>query len=104
MKLKLTYSEFMALYGLFNHQIIGHPHINVHARLMYSLLMGVYKKLHAKSIERKKKYSIELKEAEALAFWIYFNQCYILPAEMIYEANLIDTINNSIHQKMMSTC
>lgn len=106
MKLKLSYIQFKALYSIFQQLFnadAAKPK-SIEARLMLSILIGIYVKLYKLSspVTKKKKYSIALNEPEALAFWIFFNKYNFLPEEMIYEANLIDTINNIIHQKFCS--
>jgi hypothetical protein len=98
MKLKLTRSEYKALYAFFNHQILGikKPQ-TIEGIMVYSLLMGVYKKLHAKSVEDKKQYSIKLDEHEGIAIVLFF-RVFQIPQEMVYEQNLVRNITTSIYQ------
>lgn len=99
MKLKLTKAQFKALYALFQRFIVHADAKTLEAKLLRAVLFGIYKKMYDKDINDKQKYSITLKDAEALAFWIFFNKYFYFPAEMIYESNLVQTINNNIHQK-----
>jgi len=97
MKLKLTNQEFMALYLIMqqlNHKYVCH---DMEDKLFHVLLTGIYMKLHKISIINKAKYSVKLSEAEAISFWVILHD-HILSNES-FEGNLINTINNSIHQK-----
>lgn len=101
MKLKLSYSQFQALKELL--ELVTNTEVaTLEAKLLMALLMSIYSKFYRKAIEKKKQYRIALKDEEALAFWVFFQKYHFVPVEMIYEANLIDTICNSIHQKFTS--
>ena len=97
MKLKLTYQEFMALYLIM--QQLNHKHEcrDMDDKLFHVILTGIFIKLHRLSVIKKPKYSVKLTEAEALCFWITLQKHGL--AEASFEGNLINTINNSIHQK-----
>jgi hypothetical protein len=99
MKLKLTKAQFKALYALFQHMIVGAKPKGLEARLLRALLFNIYEKMYKKAIDEKTRYSLSLSEEEALAFWVFFNKFNYIPVEMIFEANLVQTICNNIHQK-----
>jgi hypothetical protein len=99
MKLKLSKAQFKALYSLFQHIVLHVEVKTLEARLLRALLFSIYQKLYKRAIDEKSKYSITLSEEQALAFWVFFNKYNYLPEEMMYEANLVSTISNNIHQK-----
>lgn len=97
MKLKLTYTEFKALHDLLHGLLFPCNTSGIKGRLFRSLMMSIFKKFYVKMLdERKKKYTISLKEEYACAWWLFFTE-YTVPTA--YEANLVHQINNSIHQK-----
>jgi hypothetical protein len=97
MKLKLTAQEFFALYALL--QQLNHKYVceEMEDKLYHVLLTGAFIKLHKISIIKKEKYSVKFSEAEAIAFWIC--TCDHKLPESSFEGNLLNGINNSIHQK-----
>lgn len=100
MTLKLNHSQFTALLSIL-HQIVtveGEP-ASMEAKLLLSIIASIYKKLFTKSIEKKKKYSLKLTATEALAFWVFFSKYHFFEGEALFEAHLVQTINNTIHQK-----
>lgn len=99
MKLKLTRSQFDALYSIFD-TIIDNTHYldGMQAKLLYSLLYGTFLKLHKKTVEKKLEYTLTLTDQEAIGFWLFFEK-YPLNASLPFEVNLIQTISNAIHQK-----
>lgn len=101
MKLKITSSQFSSLLNLF-HSLCGIdvlPPKSFEGKLLLAILSGIYKQLYKKAVDKKKKYTVTLSEQEALAFFIFFKKQHILPGDAVYEANLLDTICNQIHQK-----
>lgn len=101
MNFKLSAIQLNAILQLFQSICGDHarPPQNFEAKLMLAVLSGIYRQLHKKSVDKKKKYTVLLSEQEALAFWIFFNKQHIIPNEAVYEANLIDFMCNRIHQK-----
>ena len=98
MKLKLTYVQFKSLYEVLAGIVKSAKPVGMQTKMLHSVLMDVYEKMYKKDFAKKKTYSITLKTHEAVAFWMFF-QRYQLPAEMVFEQNLVFTISNSIHQK-----
>lgn len=97
MKLKLSYTEFKALHDLLQGLLFPNITTGIKGRLLRAMLLSIFKKFYVKMLdERKKKYSITLKEEYACAWWLFFSE-YQAPTP--YEANLVAQINNSIHQK-----
>ena len=97
MKLKLTHAELMALYNLL--QAMNEKWVcdDMEDKLLHVLLTGIFIKLHKTVIIRKEKYGIKLTEAEAMAFYICFQRHSLGFSD--YTGNLVNQINNSIHQK-----
>lgn len=97
MKLKLTKQEFLALYQLL--QQLNHKYIcqDMEDKLFHILLTSLFIRLHRISVISKPKYSVKISEAEAIAFWVCTHDNKM--PESSFEGNLINTINNSIHQK-----
>jgi hypothetical protein len=98
MKLKMTKEEFTALYRLLQHMVQKEVPPGIEITLLYSVLFSVYVKFYKKAIEEKKKYSVTLEDHEACAWWMFFDR-FPIPEHMVFERNLLQTINNSIHQK-----
>jgi hypothetical protein len=99
MKLKLTAAEFHALYAFFEHMIKDARPDGMNAKMLHSILMEIYEKMYRKAFKKKSSYSVLLKDFEAVGFYMFFSK-YSIDPEMVFEANLIRTINNSIHQKL----
>ena len=100
MKLKLSHQEFTALYLLLQHINDKYACVDMEDKLLHVLLTSTYIKLHKVSIIKKPKYSVKLSEAEAMAFWICTHDHGL--NESSFEGNLLNSINNSIHQKYAS--
>lgn len=98
MKLKLSYIQFMALLNMLTEVAQSEPPQSMEAKLYHILLCGVYQKFFVRSVLKKKKYSIAITPAEALAFWFVFNGREVNNAP--FESNLLLTVCNSIHQKL----
>lgn len=99
MNLKLTHSQFFALYDLLQKMVIAAKPSGITAKLLHSILISVYKKFYTKAFDKnKKQYSVSLNDEEACAWWLFFDACP-LPDNMKFEINLVGTISNSIHQK-----
>lgn len=103
MKLQLTYSQLESL-----HSLLTGPVFNTHVkgtfdRLGIALLAQVWDKLDKKKagIRTQKLYKVNLTEAEAIGFFLYWHNAGV-PSSMVYEANLIRTINNSIHKQFIN--
>jgi hypothetical protein len=102
MKLKLTRSEFNALYAFFSHRVIGiDKPKNMQGILLFSLLMQVYKQMLKKSVDVKKHYTIKMEDHEAIAFYLFFHR-FPMPSELVYERTLILKIINGIYQNYLS--
>jgi hypothetical protein len=99
MKLKLTAAEFHALYAFFEHMIKDARPSDMNGKMLHSILMEIYEKMYRKAFKKKSSYTITLKDHEAVGFYMFFT-AFPVPSEMVFEANLINTINNSIHQKL----
>jgi hypothetical protein len=99
MKLKLTKAQFKALYALFQRFVVNADAKNIEAKLLRAILFSIYEKMYKRDINDKSKYTITLKDEEALAFWVFFNKYFYFPSEMVYESTLVQTVCNSIHQK-----
>lgn len=97
MKLKLSNQEFLALYRLLQTMNSKYVCLDMEDKLLHVLLTAIYIRLHTMSIIRKEKYSVKLTEAEALCLWITTHDHKLSPQS--FEGNLLDIINNSIHQK-----
>jgi hypothetical protein len=97
MKLKLTHQEFFALYLALQHLCSKQACVDMEDKLYHVLLTGIFIKLHRISIIKKEKYSVKLAEAEAMALWICTHDHKL--KESSFEGNLLNAINNSIHQK-----
>lgn len=97
MKLKLTYIQFMALYAILKTVAIAEMPDGIEARRDQTIIVAIYQKLYAKAFERKMSYSIKLQPHEAMTFYIYFS-LHDFPNSTL-EGNILNTINNSIHQK-----
>lgn len=88
----------MALYGIVKNDVfVEEQPAGIAAKLVYSVMLGVYKKLYARAVEKRSKYTITLLPAEAFAFFLLYNNYPLEPAS--FEGNLITTICNNIHQK-----
>ena len=101
MKLKLTKAEFKALYALFSNMIVAAKPKGMQTKLLHAILYKIYEQMYRKAIKDKKAYSLILETEQELAFWLFFSK-FTLPSEMVFETNLIDRINDSIHQKHIS--
>ncbi len=97
MKLKLSQSEFTALFKLFNELVMPmHPH-TLREKLITGLLVQIHNKIWSKGI-KPKGYSLTLTDPEAIAFLAFWST-YQLPQTMPFEENLLMRINQIIHQK-----
>lgn len=97
MKMKLTYIQFMALYGILKTIAVSVMPSDIEARRDHVIILCIYQKFYAKAWEKKKKYSISLKPHEAMTWFIYFSVHNLDNATL--EGNVLNTINNIIHQK-----
>ncbi len=97
MKIKLTYQQFNCLYSIVEAVITDDAEYSMMQKLLLSVLVGVYKKMYVRAIERKTAYCLKLSDSEAIAFWMLFNRnTYAVDS---FEGNLLQTINNQIHKK-----
>lgn len=86
MKVKLTEQQAPALYGLLNAAM----NVVVHSpddKLILVHIRSIFKRLRNKLEEPKKKYSLSLTDAEALAYWIFFRDTDL--SNFDYEQNFI---------------
>jgi len=98
MKLHLTKKEFEALYQLLQGSVVSSKPIGIQVKLFHGVMMGVYKKFYKKAFDmEKRKYTLTLETHEACAWWLFFNH-FPIPADMLFETNLLLKINNSIHK------
>lgn len=98
MKLKLTYSEFNALYQLLAAICTGIKPAGIEAQVLHGVLFRMYRRFYTKAIKVKKKYAITIEADEACAFWIFFGK-YDMYQQDDFTRNLVRQLNNSIHQK-----
>lgn len=102
MKLKLTLGEFTALYNLFGQLINSMKPADMLDMLLMAGIVSAYQKMYNKAFAVKQQYSIKLSTEEALAFWNFFHE-HPLPAALVFEINLVQTISNDILQKYTTT-
>lgn len=98
MKLKLTYSEFNALYQLLAQVCTGIKPAGIEAQVLHGVLFRMYKRFYVKAIKVKKSYSISIEADEACAFWMFFSK-FNMQGQELHTTNLVLQLNNSIHQK-----
>jgi hypothetical protein len=102
MKFKLSHNQLITLSNIFQ-AFAGEdtPKVeNFEARLLLAIMLGIDRQIRRKLIDKKKKYNLNLNDVECFAFWIFFSKYEIIPVEAIYEATLINLINNQIHQSL----
>lgn len=101
MKLKLNKVQFFQICAILQRDIAtAHPK-GIPATVVHTVMMNVYKKFYQKAFDsNKKKYSITLTDAEACAWWLFFQQYPFSPGQL-YEQTIIQCINNSIHQQYL---
>lgn len=104
MKIKLNHSQLSTLAGIFQ-KIVGDdatPPENLEARLLFCQLSLIYKQVQKKLIDKKPKYTLQMTEPEALAFWVFFSRgLFIIKSDDIcettYKATLVNGITSAIH-------
>ncbi len=100
MKLKLTHSEFTALLQMFIAIVMAQHPADMHEKMQHALMMQIYEKMYKQALFSKKQYAIKLTIPEAIAFYFFWQAHeFINPAS--FEANLVRTANNHIHQKLI---
>jgi hypothetical protein len=97
MKLKLTRQEFLALYNIMQTLNQKYACQDMQDKLFHVIMTRIFIKLHKISVIVKSECRVKLSEEEAIAFWIIFNDNGLDQAS--FEGNLLNTINNHIHQK-----
>ena len=98
MKLKLTYAEFTVLYSLLQDVCIGIMPKGIQQQVLHGVLFRLFKKFYNKALLMKQKYSINLEADECCAFYMFFHQ-FDMAGQEIFTINLVNKINNAIHQK-----
>ena len=98
MKLKLSFAEFNTLHNLLQVICIGLLPKGIQERVVHGCLFRLYKKFYNKAIEAKKKYSINMHDDEACAFYMFFSK-FDMAGHDQFAVNLVNQLNNSIHQK-----
>jgi hypothetical protein len=104
MNLKLTNKQFFKLYDLLEETVLRIRPTGISGHLYHSVLIGVYKKFYSKAFYRDlKKYSVNLTDEEACAWYLFFSSIEI-PVdadkhEQVFKTSLLQTINLNIHQK-----
>lgn len=98
MKLKLTQSEFSALYTLLAAICTGISPKGIEAQVLHGVLCRLYKKFYVKNFRPKKKYGISIEADEACAFHMFISR-YGLSGYDTFTHNLVHQLTNSIHQK-----
>lgn len=97
MKLKLTSSQFVALYIICHSYLQSYLPSDMENKLLHVLLTKFFRRIYNMSFEKKKKYSLTMKPEEAMAFWLAHNNH---EHEMTsQEGNLLTMICNQIHQR-----
>jgi hypothetical protein len=108
MKFKLSHCQLTALHNVFRSLFAIEEFLdlsNIEARLLMAVLLGIYRNISKRLIDAtvtKKKHSLSFTVVEACAFWIYFTKFHVFSEENLYEANLIDQINATLHQQLTS--
>lgn len=98
MKLKLSKLQFLQINAILQKEIAAAQPKGIPATVIHAVMMNVYKKFYQKAIDtNKKKYNITLTDAEACAWWLFFQKYQFTP-DQFFEHTIIQTINNSIHQ------
>ena len=97
MKLKLSNTEMMLLYELLTAMHNKFVCEDMGDKLLHVLLTCIYMKLHKISIIKKPEYRVKISEAEAMAFYISLERHNLGFGHST--GNLINKINNEIHQK-----
>jgi hypothetical protein len=97
MTIKLTQEQLSALHRLFVDHVISEKPYNMEEKLIQFHLLKIYKKIRERIEARftHKGYSINLKDEEAIAYYIYFNKRHFGTA-YLYEQNFIQTHINDI--------
>lgn len=101
MKLKLTYTEFIALYNLLaaiiNLKVNNKSYSD---KLCMALLAKTYTRFYKKAVFKKPDYKISLPAEEALNWYCFFMSPNVkLPLHDLHISNIIRKINHSIHQQ-----
>lgn len=101
MKLKLTYTEFTALYNLLSAIINLKVSNNSYGdKLCMALLAKTYTRFYKKAVFKKPDYKVSLPAEEALNWYCFFMSPKVqLPLQDMHINNLIRTINHNIHQQ-----
>lgn len=86
MKVQLTEQQAPALYTLLAYGLTGVP-TSADDRLILVHLRKIFQRLRNKFEEPKRKYSLSLTDAEALAYWIFFRDTDLTKFD--YEQNFI---------------
>jgi len=97
MKLKLSNNELAALYELLQKMNDKFTCEDMMDKIIHVLLTEIYVKMHKTIVLKKEKYSIKLTAAEAMAFYIATERHNLGFSN--FTGNLLNQINNSIHQK-----
>lgn len=100
MKLKLSHNEFIAMLKIFVAIVLVYQVNNLTEKMHKALMMQIYEKLYKQAISSKKHYCIKLTTPEAIAFYFFWHT-HIFSNPSSYEANIIRTTNNLIHQKII---
>ena len=92
MTIKLTIQQAEALRNLFESVIIPDKPREMEDKLVYVIMIGIYKKLRAKLEARLKGagYSLTLNDVEAMAYYVYFKD-RALGNNYIYETTFMFT-------------
>lgn len=97
MKLKLTYDQFMALHDLFRDVSHKYGAQDFWDKLLHIHTTTIFKRMYQLAINKKPKYTLSLSDEQAIAFWLLTHDHKQPDASFL--GNLLNTINNSIHQK-----
>jgi hypothetical protein len=98
MNLKLTSQQLNALLHLLTIVVDKHQSKDMWDKLLRIELTTLHLKFAKQALVKKISYRLKISEAEAVAFWLTFSD-HNLPTDS-FEGNLIDILNNNIHQKV----
>lgn len=96
MKMKLTHSEFMELFNLFQDVAYAEAPKDMLKKLLYCHQVRIYTKLYNKAILKRKEYTLKLTEEEAIEFYLFWSNHTFAPASFV--GNILNQANAKIHR------
>ncbi|MBN8668739.1 MAG: hypothetical protein J0M30_14675 [Chitinophagales bacterium] len=98
MKLKLTRSEFEALFKSLDNVVNQPRPRGIQAVAIHGLLNSLWKKFYLRAAEKRNKYSVQISDEQACAFYLYFTRVDPDTLDM-FTANVINQLTMKIHQQ-----